>query len=254
MKSFFRQFMPSHRKKPRKPRHRLQLENHFSSIYAVGDVHGCLDQLLRLEEKIVADAAERDGDKLIVMLGDYIDRGPSSSAVLDHLTAPPPPGFRRICLAGNHDQMFVDFYDAPSIHSDWLGLGGDETLASYGVYLDDNLHPLRTQIKTLVPVDHIEFLRDLPSMVTLHTFCFAHAGIDPRRSLDAQDDEVLLTSRPHEFEWQSYSGHYTVVHGHTPVKEVRLGSRVNLDLKVYESGQLAALRITEDGMTVLFSD
>ena len=56
-------------------------------IYAIGDVHGCLDALLALERNIVEDAARLPGRKLIIMLGDYIDRGPSSAQVLDHLAA-----------------------------------------------------------------------------------------------------------------------------------------------------------------------
>jgi serine/threonine protein phosphatase 1 len=203
---------------------------------------------------IVSDAAEIAGHKLIVMLGDYVDRGPASSAVLDHLIAPPPPGFKRICLAGNHDQMLVDFYDAPSANTNWLALGGDETLASYGVYLDDNLHPLCTRIKALVPTEHIDFLRNLPSILTIDNLCFVHAGIDPILPLHAQADEVLLTSRPQQFDWASYSGHYTIIHGHTPIKELKLGTRVNLDLEVYESGKLGALRIDEDGMRFVLSD
>lgn len=254
MKRFLTQLIPGIRRTQRNSHPRLHLKNQFACIYALGDVHGCLDQLLRLEDKIFADAADIEGEKLIVMLGDYVDRGPSSSAVLDHLLAPPPLGFQRICLTGNHDQMFADFCEAPSTHTAWLALGGDETLASYGVYLDDNQHPLRTQIKTLIPSDHIELIRAMPCILTIDAFCFVHAGIDPQLPIDAQDDDVLLTSRPHEFDWASYSGHYTVIHGHTPVKEITLGSRVNLDLKVYESGLLAALRVYQGEMKILLSD
>lgn len=254
MKRFLTQLIPGLRRTKRRTYSRLHLQNQYACIYAVGDVHGCLEQLLKLEDKIFADAANIKGEKLIVMLGDYVDRGPSSSTVVDHLLAPPPPGFQRICLTGNHDQMFADFCDAPSSHTDWLALGGDETLASYGVYLDDDQHPLRTQIKTLIPPDHIDFFRNLPCILTVDAFCFVHAGINPQLPIDAQDDEVLLSSRPHEFDWTSYSGLYTIIHGHTPVKEIILGSRVNLDLKVYESGLLGALRLYQGGMKILLSD
>jgi len=62
-------------------------------VYAIGDVHGCYKELLSLEEKIQRDARQFHGRKIIVMLGDYIDRGPQSARVLDHLLAPPPSGF-----------------------------------------------------------------------------------------------------------------------------------------------------------------
>ena len=74
-----------------------------AAIYAIGDIHGCLDELLALEAQIFADATAPVGPKLIVTLGDYIDRGPNSARVIDHLVRPLPDGFSRIALAGNHE-------------------------------------------------------------------------------------------------------------------------------------------------------
>lgn len=234
---------------------RRVLEPVFSAIYAIGDVHGCIDELLCLEKKILRDAAKISGSKLIVMLGDYIDRGPSSASVIEHLLAPLPPDLSRICLLGNHEQMFLEFWKSPSQKSKWLAFGGDETLASYGVYLEDNQrYPLVSQVRATVPPDHIDFLSHLPVMLRVGDYCFVHAGIDPALSLEEQQDDVLLTSRPHQFNWDNYAGSATVVHGHTPVREVNLATRcVNLDLKVYESGLLAALRISGNGLDVILS-
>ena len=81
----------------REVRRRVSVPAGDRVVYAVGDVHGCLDELLELEAMIVADSADLPASKLIVMLGDYVDRGPSSAQVLDHLMAPPPAGFERIC-------------------------------------------------------------------------------------------------------------------------------------------------------------
>ena len=58
-----------------------------AAVYAIGDVHGCIDQLRSLENKIVADGAALPGEKWIVTLGDYIDRGAASPAALNHIMA-----------------------------------------------------------------------------------------------------------------------------------------------------------------------
>src|SRR5687767_6364416 len=76
-------------------RPRLHFDDMPAVLYAIGDVHGCLDQLLDLERQIVADAKDIAGEKWLVMLGDYIDRGPASAQVIEHAIAPPPPGWRR---------------------------------------------------------------------------------------------------------------------------------------------------------------
>lgn len=234
---------------------RISVEPRFSVVYAIGDVHGCLNELLALERKIIADAQTIAGEKLIVMLGDYIDRGPCSASVIEHLLQAPPQGFNRICLMGNHDQMFVEYWRSPSVKGPWLALGGDETLASYGVYLADRSHhPLTSQLRALVPQEHIDFLTRLPIMLRIGKYCFVHAGIDPSLPLDNQLDEVLLTSRPDQFDWNRYSGGEIVIHGHTPVRRVSLSSpSINLDLKVYETGQLAALKIKDHKMDLILS-
>lgn len=249
-------FVKQARAYPRVRQRITMASEEYAAIYAIGDVHGCVNELLSLEKKIIADGLRIDGPKLIVMLGDYIDRGPSSAAVIEHLLTPLPQDYSRVCLAGNHDQMFLDFLQKPSARSPWLTLGGDETLASYGVYLDDvREHPLASQLRALVPQEHVDFLRLLPVMLRIDRYCFVHAGVDPSAPIDEQTDEVLTTSRPHEFDWTSYNGRLTVVHGHTPVPEVTvIGPRINLDIKVYESGRLAALRIQDGKLTVIFSD
>lgn len=237
-------------------RDRLILEPDFSCIYAIGDVHGCLDELLRLEQKILMDGRDRSGPKLVVMLGDYVDRGPSSASVVEHLLKPLPSDFARVCLLGNHDQMFLDYCSSPSLTGQWLGLGGDETLASYGIYLDDTKrHPLASQVRAMIPQEHIDFFAALPVMLRVGSYCFVHAGIDPALAIDDQVEEVLLISRPIHFDWDAYAGDSTIIHGHTPVKDVDVTARhINLDLKVYESGRLAALRILSHRLDVLLSD
>ena len=102
--------------------------------YAIGDVHGRADKLRELEGLVRADAARRAAARrVVVLLGDYVDRGPSSREVLEHLCAPPPDGLERVCLAGNHEWLMLAFLDDPGEAGPWLANGGAATLASYGV-------------------------------------------------------------------------------------------------------------------------
>src|SRR5882757_1141637 len=102
-------------------------------VYAIGDVHGCYKELRSLEQKILLDALPLRERKIIIMLGDYVDRGPQSARVLDHLLAPPPRGFLRVCLAGNHEIAMLNYLDGTLSRDPWLSVGGLQTLFSYGV-------------------------------------------------------------------------------------------------------------------------
>lgn len=236
----------------RERRHRLRLDMADTALYAVGDVHGCLDELLALERVIVRDAEELPGRKLIVMLGDYVDRGPASAQVLDHLIAPPPPGFERICLCGNHEMAMLDYLEGRTGRANWIAMGAEPTLLSYGV---DHEH-LRTVyqadpridevIRAAIPVAHAAFLRALPIMIETPRFVFVHAGVRPELALDRQSDEDLVFIRSAFYERAHLLSRY-VVHGHTPVdKAGREGMRVNIDTGAFFSGRLTALRIWQD--------
>src|SRR4051794_38194267 len=106
------------------PRPRLAFNHWPAAVYAIGDVHGCLDQLVALEHEIVEDGRGLDGEKWLLPLGDYIDRGPDSAGVVAHLRGPAPAGFRRFSLVGNHEVMMLDYLRDPEEHAYWLDQGG----------------------------------------------------------------------------------------------------------------------------------
>ena len=241
---------------PRLARPRLTFDQAPSVIYAIGDIHGCFDQLKALEAKIIADAADIEGEKWIICLGDYIDRGPASAAVLDHLSSKAPEGFRRFCLAGNHEEAFLDFLNSEGKRSGWLSFGGVDTLASYGLYIEGkDKRSLPMAIQSYMPNEHISFLESLPEMISMPGYCFVHAGIDPKLSLETQTSQVLLWSRPQEFDWEAATLDFVVTHGHTPVTHVEINkNRINVDLGAYTRGVLGAVKITTGGFTVLLSD
>lgn len=226
----------------------------YAAIYAIGDVHGCLEQLIALEALIVADAQAVEGRRLIVMLGDYVDRGPKSAAVLYHLTASPPAGFDRVCLRGNHDDAFLAFLDGDPA-GDWvLEHGAEETLASYGVEVDSlkgARHPLREAIRAAVPQSHVDFLRAMPVLLTVGSDVFVHAGIRPGRPLAEQTDDDLMWIR-RSFLDLGPGLPVRVFHGHTPMRDPHVGpERVSLDTHCYRTGRLTAARLREGEIAIL---
>ena len=218
-------------------------------IYAIGDVHGCLAELRALERKIVEDASAINGDKWIICLGDYIDRGPDSAGVLDALMAPPPAGFRRICLAGNHELMALDFLHEPRPRADWLAFGGQETLASYGVSLAaiqaGNTRSRQALLDSHIPAEHIEFMKELAISVSVPGYLFVHAGIRPGIALEHQSENDLLWIRGEFLDAPPTPG-LRVVHGHTPNPDPVLNdARICVDTGAFATGILTAVRLTE---------
>lgn len=239
------------------PRPRLAFHSWPAAIYAIGDVHGCIDQLVELEAKIAADALNIEGEKWVVTVGDHVDRGPASRAVIDHVMGPAPTGFRRFSLLGNHEQMMLDFFESPSRHAYWLDEGGRQTLASYDIELD--YPPLRAHepVKQLIaerfPADHRRFLEALPVYLSLPGWLFVHAGIRPGLPLAAQTDEDLIWIRA-PFLTSQPTGGLRVVHGHTPGADIVVTPhRIDIDTHCYDSGRLSAVRVTPDGRTTFLS-
>lgn len=206
-------------------------------IYAIGDIHGQLAELHR-----VLDLIETDGGKnaQIVFLGDYTDRGPHSAQVLDLLIEGRDAGRNWHFIKGNHDRMFEWFMqDYPKheaylpIELDWLHprLGGDTTLASYGIEMTPRSRMIQIHAEALktIPEAHTNFLRSLPLTFETDTLFFAHAGIKPDVNLADQHEEDLLWIRK-EFHIDTRPHPKLIVHGHTPVDTAtHYGNRINLD-------------------------
>ncbi len=219
-------------------------------IYAIGDVHGCLDELRDAEARIAHDMAVNHRPGMVVLLGDYVDRGPASAHVLEHLIRPSEHGLRRIPLCGNHDDIFSKFVDDPERYSEWLGMGGEQTLLSYGLDpygLGTRGKRQRAKLGDLlletVPVPHRKFLANLPVSLTVGKLVFVHAGLRPGIPLLQQSDEDMLWIRE-AFLATGPQLPLLVVHGHTPHPEPDLGpGRIGIDTGAYYSGRLTVLKI-----------
>jgi serine/threonine protein phosphatase 1 len=210
----------------------------MSFTYAIGDIHGCLDKLRSL---LVRCEMHADGRPLaFVFVGDYIDRGPQSSAVIDCLIdLKAQLGKNVVTLMGNHEAMALAAFDGSGPVRLWLAQGGLATLESYGIAAAREL-----------PRAHVDWLRALPLSYDDGRRFFVHAGVDPVTPLDAQDDFDLLWIRE---PFLSYGGDHgrLIVHGHTPladgVPELR-GNRLNLDTGAVFGGPLTAA-VFDDAQT-----
>lgn len=236
-------------------RQRLTLAADRPLIYAIGDVHGCHDALLALEERIRKDAASHMAERpLLLYLGDYVDRGPASRAVIEHLAKPDHgDGIERIALCGNHDDTFLKFVFNPHQHLRWLDYGGDATLRSYGLDLADYpdrdraMHALGAALRRAVPQRHIDFLQNMPIAVSSGDRLFVHAGIVPGVPLAQQEDHDLIWIRE-PFLSEGPDLPLTVIHGHTAGREPVFGKgRICIDTTCYATGRLTALRVTLAG-------
>ena len=185
---------------------------------------------------------------MIIFLGDYIDRGPSSRQVIDQLVS-----LKRhlevVFLKGNHEHYLAEFLKAPSFLTEWVQWGGLDTLRSYEVLPNDYACQREQEIVamslrlTLHQNGHFEFLSDLKTSFTCGDFFFAHAGVRPGVSLDQQNEKDLLEIRKEFLLCQSDFGKI-IVHGHTPVLQPDIRSnRINIDTGAYATGKLSCLVI-----------
>lgn len=213
-------------------------------IYAVGDIHGRADLLDRLHAMIEADMRTAPERRLVVYLGDYVDRGPDSAAVIDRLCRRQLPATETVTLLGNHEAMMLEFLDAPHGASLWLANGGDATLRSYNVRVphssDEFLLAQRALLGAL-PRHHLNFLRGLPLEARFGDYLFVHAGIRPGIPLDRQTPEQMIWIRDVFLDSEADHG-AIVVHGHTIVHEVEWRpNRIGIDTGAYATGRLTAL-------------
>ena len=217
-------------------------------VYAIGDIHGSAHLLDALLERIVADAGTgAPARKLLVYLGDYVDRGLESPRVIDTLIDGPPDGFEQVCLMGNHEEAMFGFLEDIKIGPMWLRNGGGETLLSYGVSMPpgggtaERLEAARNHLRAKLPPAHLNFLRGLRLFHVMGDYLFVHAGVRPGVALADQSRNDILWIREEFLRSNADLGHI-VVHGHTimPDPQVR-ANRVGIDTGAYATGVLTCL-------------
>ena len=228
-------------------------------IYAIGDIHGRADLLLQLLAKIVADSESR-GEierKLLIFLGDYIDRGLQSRQTIDVMVDQLPEGFEVVALKGNHEEMMLDAMEHKEALPTWIHNGGQATLYSYGVdpqnYLmrDDATLLLGTLLAANMPPKHRKFFESLKVSHQMGDYFFVHAGINPNFPLKEQKARDLLWIRRR---FLQHTGRFekVIVHGHTPTEEPAVFvNRIGIDTGAWTTGHLTALRLEKKSMSFL---
>jgi serine/threonine protein phosphatase 1 len=214
-------------------------------VYAVGDVHGCLDRLAVLHEQIADDLASRPIETaVLVHLGDYVDRGPETAQVIEWLVAGPPvPATQVVNLMGNHEMMMLTALTSSDdgAVSHWMSNGGADSLMSWGV---PRSAPPQTWAGR-IPLQHLIFLRDLRITHRVGPYLFVHAGIRPGVEMAQQSRQDLLWIREPFLSSKSDHG-FVVVHGHTPKHDPTVRpNRIGIDTGAVLGGALTCV-ILED--------
>ena len=196
----------------------------MSFTYVIPDIHGRDDLLSRALSDITAHRGSDGG--IIVMIGDYVDKGPYSRQVVERLRSG-IAGWNLLALKGNHDAMMVQGLRDPAKLAFWMEKGGDTALASYGGE------------PSAVPEAHIAWLDQLRLMHVDAHRVYVHAGVDPDLPLEQQSEATLLWKRYPKGYGEGFGTRH-VVHGHDndPDGPLLFEGRTNLDTLAWRTGRL----------------
>jgi len=228
-------------------------------VYAIGDIHGH-DQLFKeLLNKIEAHHQSREpAESIVILLGDLIDRGPDSRAVVERAIGLKDRFDTVRWLVGNHEECFLAALegDAQRVRY-FIRIGGDATIRSY--WLDDQSYDeasyeeVGDRLPNIVPESHINFLRAGEDMIRIGDYTFVHAGVRPGVALDHQSKQDLRWIREEFLRSEDDFG-TVVVHGHSVSKSVeKHANRIGIDTGAYCYGALTALCLEGESQIILQS-
>jgi serine/threonine protein phosphatase 1 len=203
-------------------------------IFAIGDIHGCYEALVRLLGRIPIDWAR---DRLVFM-GDYIDRGPQSFEVVQHLIELQERHSGAVFLKGNHEQMLADYLSGRD-RMTYLYNGGQQTLDSY-------LRHANVPGRYPIPDAHLRFFESLRLMFETEKYIFVHAGLRQGLPPERQREEDLLWIRE-DFIDSRHAFGKRVVFGHTPFEAPRVEpNKIGIDTGAVYGNKLTCLQLPEE--------
>lgn len=169
--------------------------------FAISDIHGCAKTFIALLKKINFSRQDH-----LYLLGDYIDRGPDSKGVIDHILSLQKSGYTIYCLCGNHEQMMCNATTDPITLQGWLQHGGRATLQSFGIDSIDQ-----------VPTTYLSWMEALDYYYEVGRYILVHAGLEFKTGKPLSDQNAMLWQRNwySDIDRQWMNGRI-VVHGHTP--------------------------------------
>lgn len=234
-------------------------------LVAIGDIHGCDDLLTRMLARLAA--APDAGQTWLICLGDMIDKGPDSAAVLHRLwqlCRAPAPFAGCVCLLGDHERRLLTFLADP-LREDgvWLRNGGMDTLLAFGIdpppprwhradatAVATRLLDLHRALTAALPPDLRTWMAGLPLLWRRGALAFSHAGADPGLRLEDQPEAALLSGHP-AFRHRPRRDGIWLVHGHVEQRDASaVQGRIAVDTGAWRTGRLSAVRI--DAKTVQF--
>ena len=172
--------------------------------FAISDIHGCLDTFKALLKTIQFSKTDE-----LYLLGDYIDRGPDSKGVIDHIWHLQEEGYTVKCIVGNHELMLLQVLEEEHLLPWWSKHGGAETMLSFGQF-----HP------SLFPKKYLDFFAGLPYFFDLDDFLLVHAGFNFAAENPFGDTHAMAWIRA----WyddldRDWLGNRIIIHGHTPATQ-----------------------------------
>lgn len=217
------------------------------SKYAISDIHGCCKSFKALLEKI-----NLQKDDELFLLGDYVDRGPDSKGVIDHIWLLQSQGHKIHCLAGNHEEKMLISCKSKEDMQEWLYWGGRQTLGSFGV-----------SAAHLIDQKYIDWLDKLPFYFAIDNFILVHAGLNFDAEDPLTDTKSMMWMRDYydtiDYDWLKER---IILHGHTPIAKLEIESLcdninnnqyINIDNGCYYDkeglGQLCCFKL-EDCSTI----
>jgi serine/threonine protein phosphatase 1 len=199
----------------------------------IGDIHGCLDMIKRLIDRI----NWQPGNDRLIFLGDYIDRGENSKGVVDFILALSRCSSGVECLIGNHEALFLDYLNGRDRRI-FLSNGGWITVEGY-------LAEKSEEEEALVPPDHMSFYQSLKSFIELEEYYIVHAGFKPGVHVKDQELNDMIWIRD-QFIYTEYDFGKRVIFGHTPFDEpFIMENKIGLDTGAVYGNRLTCLELPE---------
>jgi len=238
------------------------LEDKYDYVVAIGDVHGCSEQLEELMNDVVAYINDYPLNAAFILLGDLIDRGPDPEGVYKFIEGWNSVNPNIFCVMGNHSSKHVRYkrYEVQ---------GGKNPMKATEEF---------TRTHKLMSDEHFKYLASLPSAIQWRGWTFCHAGLDPFLKYNQplqgflrnryfelkdgkwvpsktwQDKNGVWCHSPTAKHWSElYEGPEKVVYGHEVLPEPRvLEHSIGIDTGCAMGGKLSALIIKADDETLDF--
>ena len=183
---------------------------------AIGDVHGCVKTLrFMVEDRLGIDQTDH-----VILLGDYIDRGPSSRQVLDYILHLVADGYNVTPLRGNHDDLLLRARLSTTWFENWMRNGAETTLRSFGVCTVGEIGQ-----------QYIDLIESFPLHCQTTNFFCVHAALNTSIEDPLSDTHTMLFKRTEDVDREKIGGR-TLLCGHTPQTRDRIYERLAFADKV----------------------